>query len=145
MRIQELDGLRSCDWALDIQLTLEQFTVVLEWNAEPGIQQPEFGWITLTFGLPASSANIDYSQMWQHAPDDNESPLVNIREHHDNSTHHSDITLNLESHPTGWWYTEICAQSDAIQVIGRQPPFATLYGVRPAWLERWHASMRAGK
>ena len=135
--IRRIEQLRSGDWALEIAAILDGLQVILEWNGEADATRPDFRWITLSFGHPASWANIDYSQMWQHAPDDSDCvPLLVSNMHPDNATHFSGVTLNLESRPE-WMSFRVTAQSNAIQIIGCESPTAQLHTTKPDTLEWW--------
>ena len=135
--IRRIEQLRSGDWALEIAAILDGLQVILEWNGEADATRPDFRWITLSFGHPASWAIIDYSQMWQHAPGDSDCvPLLVSNMHPDNATHLSGVTLNLESRPE-WMSFRVTAQSNAIQIIGCESPTAQLHTTKPDTLEWW--------
>ena len=137
MEHEQIAELRACDWALDMQAMLEEFTIVLEWNGEPEDSKPEFEWITISLGFPASWANVEYSQMWQHSPNDNDDRLISVQNYTGDKTHHSEVTLNLESYPTGCMRTIITAQSDSIEVIGQKTPSLESHSSRPRPSEWW--------
>ena len=142
---ERLGALRSCDWTVEMQALLNRYTVVLGWNADTDLSRPDFSWITISFELPASVATVEYSQMWQHAPDEDEANVLTMRDHTDGTTHLDGITLNLESRPAGWHSVRICAQCDAIDIVANEMPTVYLHDIEPEILKWWNSGFNVDR
>ena len=137
--VDRLCSLRSCDWALQRQALLNRFVLALEWNGERESNRLSSPWVTIAFEFPTSRATVDYSRLWQHAPDHNEAAVLTIKEHANGSTHLDGLTLNLESWPEGWTSARICAQCDAIDVVSNGMPSILFHDNEPEIIAWWNS------
>ena len=136
--LAKLQQLPSYNWSLEMVANIDGLQLILEWaECEPQYKHPGFSWILFSFVYPASWAHLDYSQMWQHVPESPKSTVLRMEPHLSNKTHVREITLNTESHSTGWANYQIVACDDVVNVIGREPPSIRLYESRPKMLEWW--------
>ena len=133
----KLKAMHSCDWALEMHAVFNSFFLILGWNAEAGKSRPESRWISISFECLSLYAVADYTRLWQHPSTDRDLSVLTFSKYESEMTHMTDLTLNLESFPEGWFKYRVEAQSDAVDIICRKIPLVKFYKSEPEILKWW--------